>query len=103
MHPNVAAILRHFEYAHLPEPQREISQRFHTLAYELAKGLEGPELTTGLRLLLQSKDCMVRATREHDDVPPAVAVDWQQQKDARTEFRGKLSEEIANATRIRKS
>jgi hypothetical protein len=101
MHPNVVAILRHFEFEHLPEPQREISQRFHALAYELAKGLEGPELIAGLRKLLEAKDCAVRASLA--DVPPAVAVDWQKQKDARTEFRGKLSEEIANATRIRKS
>lgn len=34
------------------------------LAHQMAKDLpEGPELTTGLRKLLEAKDCLVRAAR----------------------------------------
>lgn len=60
-HPAVQQVLRHFEYGHLPPPLQEISQPFHDLAHYMAERLEGPELVVGLRKLLESKDCMVRA------------------------------------------
>jgi hypothetical protein len=63
IHPAVAQILRFFAYEHLPERLQELSKPFHDLAYGLvARGdLQGPELTVGLRKLLEAKDCVVRA------------------------------------------
>lgn len=60
-HPATTNILRYFAYAHLPPHLQTISQPFHELAFEMAEELEGPELTAGLRKLLEAKDCMVRA------------------------------------------
>lgn len=61
MHPSTEAILKHFEYTHLPEKLRNVSKPFCLLAYDMADRLEGPDLTAGLRKLLEAKDCMVRA------------------------------------------
>ena len=61
MHPATEAILRYFAYDHLPEHLQEISKPFADLAHDLAGRLDGPELTTGLRKLLEAKDCIVRA------------------------------------------
>lgn len=64
MHPSVSAILKFFEYGHLQhEKLRQISKPFCDLAHELAadESLQGAELTVGLRKLLESKDCIVRA------------------------------------------
>jgi hypothetical protein len=61
MHPATTQILRFFEFAHLPPRLQEISRPFHALAHDLAGKLDGPELTVGLRKLLEAKDCMVRA------------------------------------------
>jgi hypothetical protein len=61
MHPSTEAILRYFEFSHLPEHLQEVSRPFHALARQMATQLEGPELTAGLRKLLEAKDCFVRA------------------------------------------
>jgi hypothetical protein len=61
MHPSTAAILRFFEYEHLPQHLQDVSQPFAELAHDMAGRFEGAELTTGLRKLLEAKDCMVRA------------------------------------------
>jgi hypothetical protein len=61
MHPSTEAILRFFEFEHLPSDLQEISRPFAELAHRMAEQLDGPELTAGLRKLLESKDCMVRA------------------------------------------
>lgn len=74
MHPATEAILKYFEYEHLPPHLQEISKHFHWLAHALvgsapthAKSvheqfsLDGPELTMALRKLLEAKDCAVRA------------------------------------------
>jgi len=60
-HPSVDFILQYFEYEHLPAHLQVISKDFHSLAHKLAGALEGPELTAGLRKLLEAKDCAVRA------------------------------------------
>jgi hypothetical protein len=60
-HPATEAVLRFFAYEHLPLHLREISKPFSDIAYDMATWLEGPELTVGLRKLLEAKDCMVRA------------------------------------------
>lgn len=62
IHPASLQVLKYFEYAHLPPHLQEISQRFHDLAWKLAEQLPGsPEVTVGLRKMLEAKDCMVRA------------------------------------------
>lgn len=55
-------LLRFFSYEHLPERLRAHAMRCHDLAHAMAATLPpGPELTTGLRKLLEAKDCFVRA------------------------------------------
>lgn len=61
MHPASAAILRYFEFDHLPPQLQEVSAPFHALAHDMAGRLSGAELTAGLRKLLEARDCMVRA------------------------------------------
>lgn len=61
MHPNTEALLKFFVYDHLPANLQEISAPFSELANSMANRLDGPELTAGLRKLLEAKDCMVRA------------------------------------------
>lgn len=64
-HPATIAILKHFGFIHLPPHLAAISERCHDLAFELADLLpDGPELTAGLRKLLEAKDCFVRAAAE---------------------------------------
>lgn len=62
-HPAVVALLRHFEFAHLPPHLRKTSQAVYRLAHDMADTLpHNAELTTGLRKLLEAKDCFVRAS-----------------------------------------
>lgn len=61
-HPSTQHVAQYFEYAHLPEHLQLISQPAAELADDMiAKLPDGPELTTGLRKLLEAKDCFVRA------------------------------------------
>lgn len=62
-------LLQFFDYGHLHPRLREISKPFHDLAYKLANDptLAGPELTVGLRKLLEAKDCIVRAALDNRD------------------------------------
>ena len=62
MHPATEALLRFFEYNHLPEHLQAVSKPFHETAYWMAVGLPwSAETTTCLRKLLEAKDCAVRA------------------------------------------
>lgn len=62
LHPATHAILKHFEYGHLPIHLAAVSKECHRLAHLMVETLpEGPELTMGLRKLLEAKDCLVRA------------------------------------------
>lgn len=63
MHEATRRLLRYFEYEHLSETLQPLSKPFHDLAHDLANrdDLDGPELTVGLRKLLEAKDCIVRA------------------------------------------
>jgi hypothetical protein len=55
-------VLRYFEYKHLPPHLRAVSAPCAELAVTMADMLpSGPELTVGLRKLLEAKDCFVRA------------------------------------------
>jgi hypothetical protein len=60
-HPATTGLLRWFEYDHLPDHLQEVSRPVAELAHEAVGMLpDGPELTTGLRKLLEAKDCLVR-------------------------------------------
>lgn len=61
-HPSVAHVLQFFSFRHLPPELAELSKPFCDLAYKLAATLPAnPETTTGLRKLLEAKDCIVRS------------------------------------------
>ena len=61
-HPGVRYFVRYFAWAHLPDHLMPISMACGLLALEMIGSLpDGPELTTGLRKLLEAKDCFVRA------------------------------------------
>lgn len=66
MHPSTQAILDFFTYGHLPDRQALIAASCAGLADRMAEELAdtdyGAELTTGLRKLLEAKDCFVRAS-----------------------------------------
>jgi hypothetical protein len=54
--------MQFFTYAHLPPHLQAVSRPFAELAERLAAELpDNAEKTAGLRKLLESKDCMVRA------------------------------------------
>ena len=66
-HPSVSQILQYFSYQDLPEDLQEISRPCCELATKMASHLnQNPELTTGLRKLLEAKDCFVRAGLEKE-------------------------------------
>jgi hypothetical protein len=80
LHPATTAILRYFEFDHLPPRLQEVSAPMYDLAWHMARGLpQGPELTAGLRHLLQAKDCFVRCALDGPfptgpaDVPGSVS------------------------------
>lgn len=64
MHPSTANLLRWLEpNPSLPDEQRAIAERCYELANEMVvERREGPELSAGLRKLLEAKDCFVRAS-----------------------------------------
>ena len=57
-----APIMKHFQFAHLPEKLQEVSKPIGELAQQLDESLpDGAEKSAGLRKLLEAKDCFVRA------------------------------------------
>ena len=61
-HPGTTHVLRYFAHAHLPDHLQDVSRPVAELAHEMVRVLpDGPELTVGLRKLLEAKDCLVRA------------------------------------------
>ena len=66
MHPSTEAILKHFTYDHLPAYLQMVSRPICTMAWAYAEEFDGPELTAGLRKLLEAKDCLVRAAIESE-------------------------------------
>lgn len=62
-HQSVQDICKYFTYAHLPLPQQAIVEPIcSTIDIILAQVPDGPEVTVGLRKLLEAKDCFVRAS-----------------------------------------
>lgn len=61
-HPGTQHFAALFEHEHLPAHLAEISRPFAELADHLVARLQdGPELSAGLRKLVEAKDCAVRA------------------------------------------
>lgn len=61
-HPGTQAVIKQFAWAHLPAHLQEFSRVMSDLAIDMVRRLpDGPELTAGLRKLLEAKDCFVRA------------------------------------------
>ncbi len=56
-------LLRYFDDdTALPDRLREVNRPLQALAHELVSNLSvGPELTTGIRKLLEARDCFLRA------------------------------------------
>jgi hypothetical protein len=56
-------MLKWFEYTHLPQDLRHVSEPFCVIAHDLCENLAepGPERTVALRKLLEAKDAAVRA------------------------------------------
>jgi hypothetical protein len=73
-HPSVGSIARWFEYGHLPNGlPRDLSANCASLArYMLSELPDSPELTAGLRKLLEAKDCFVRAAIDAPDPDEAT-------------------------------
>lgn len=60
-HPSTTAVMRFFDYGHLPPNLRDVSRLSSELADDMVAMLpDDPELTAGLRKLLEAKDCFVR-------------------------------------------
>lgn len=60
-HPATVQLLSFFDYGHLPPHLQPISARMYRTAHAMVADLEdGPELSAGLRKLLEAKDCLVR-------------------------------------------
>jgi len=50
-----------FDYGHLPERLQAVSAQFADVAEGMLEALDdGPELSAGLRKLVEAKDCFVR-------------------------------------------
>jgi hypothetical protein len=61
-HPSTVAVARYFDYQHLAGDLRLFSAECAALADSMLTHLDdSPELTVGLRKLLEAKDCFVRA------------------------------------------
>jgi hypothetical protein len=61
-HNSTLQLLQWFQFEHLPGYLQEISKESAGLAERMADALsDGPELSAGLRKLLEAKDCFVRA------------------------------------------
>jgi len=73
-HPGTVQLARWFAHDHLPQHLAEISSPFCVLADRMVEALpDGPELSAGLRKLLEAKDCMVRAAIAARDDDNATA------------------------------
>lgn len=67
-HPDTIHLARYFEYGHLPERLQAVSRPCGELAAAMIGALpDGPELTAGLRKLLEAKDAFVRAALDKED------------------------------------
>lgn len=69
MPENEEVILQFFTWEHLPARLQEVSRPFGELAHTLVSSLpRSAERSSGLRKLLEAKDCMVRASLMRPDL-----------------------------------
>ena len=69
-------IMKYFQSGHLPPHLSRVSDRFTELARQLDTIIpDGPEKSTGLRKLLEAKDCMVRAALDLGKPEPHPTAD----------------------------
>lgn len=67
-HPGTLHLARYFAWSHLPPHLAEVSRPCCDVMTELVAVLpDGPELTAGLRKLLEAKDCFVRAALDREN------------------------------------
>ncbi|AHJ88568.1 hypothetical protein Jolie1_068 [Mycobacterium phage Julie1] len=71
-HPSVASLLDHISRPDIPEddPRWPLVRSVSYTATEVSSpgyGLDGPELTTALRKLMEAQDCLLRAHQERAD------------------------------------
>lgn len=60
-HPSTQHVMQFFAFEHLPPHLRDLSRACAELAESMVEALpDDPELTVGLRKLLEAKDCFVR-------------------------------------------
>jgi len=65
-HPGTEHLLQFFTYDHLPPHLQSVSRWSAEMADAMVETLpDGPELSAGLRHLLEAKDCFVRAAVVH--------------------------------------
>lgn len=65
-HPATIQVLQYFADAHLGANLQKITSEIQSLAFDMLGMIkDGPELTVGLRKLLEAKDAMVRAYLEN--------------------------------------
>lgn len=63
------AMMRYFEFLHLPPKLQQVSRHFYTVADIVRNTVpDGPEKTVCLRKLLEAKDAAVRAALDIPDV-----------------------------------
>lgn len=63
-HPSVEGIVQFFDFDHLPDNlMKQVSEECAALQEQILRMIpeDNPELTVGLRKLLEAKDCFVRA------------------------------------------
>lgn len=60
-HPATTQLLAFFPFDHLPPHLQVVAAPCHDLAFDMAGMLpDGPELTAGLRKLMEARDCFER-------------------------------------------
>lgn len=60
-HPSTLHIAQFFDSDHLPDPLRAVALPCEYLAAQMIGALkDGPEMSAGMRKLLEAKDCFVR-------------------------------------------
>jgi hypothetical protein len=62
-------MMKWFKFGHLPENLQLVSKACAELADQMDELPECAEKTTGLRKLLEAKDCFVRAELEREEQP----------------------------------
>jgi hypothetical protein len=90
--------IKYFAFAHLPAHLQLVSKPIGELAHQFEQQLpDGPEKSTGMRKLLEAKDCFVRAALEAPKQAAAGALQPHQQRvvDEKRDLDEKLEKLVA--------